>query len=72
MGIVYISLGEIVFVTELQTSIFESWKINRTISSHKSYHLTHQFEIPYWNKENIFNQANIWKLQTYFYLEFGR
>ena len=34
------------FVTELQISIFESWEINRTTSSHKSYHLTHQIEVP--------------------------
>ena len=34
------------FVTELQTSIFESWEINRTTSSHKSYHLTHQIKVP--------------------------
>lgn len=72
MGIVCISLGGMLFIVELQTRIFENWKINWATSSHKSYHLTHQFEVPYWNKENIFNQANIWKLQTYLYLEFGR
>lgn len=72
MGIVCISLVGMLFVTELQTSIFESWEVNGTTSSHKSYYLTHQFEVAYWNKEDNFNHANIWKLQVYRYLEFGR